>query len=74
VARDAVANEEPSGSCASVWSIGGVLNVAAGDRMIAVPNHNSTRPTENEVRAALVDAGVEDVEVHVARVGAIFDF
>jgi 16S rRNA G966 N2-methylase RsmD len=46
------------------------VSVTVGDRRIEVPNHNSTRPTENEVRDAVVDAGVEDVEVHVARVRA----
>ena len=74
MARDAKASEGSYEGCVSVWEHGGVLSVAVGDRRIDVPNQNSTRPTEKEVRDALVNAGVEDVEVHVARVGVRLDF
>jgi hypothetical protein len=56
--------------CPSIWEHGALLNVAAGNRTIQVPNHNNTMPTENEIWDVLVNAGVEDVEVDVARVKA----
>ena len=59
--------------CTSVWELGAVLRVAVGDRMIGIPNHNSSMPTASEVRDVLVNAGVADVEVHMARVSANLD-
>ncbi|KAK5694945.1 hypothetical protein LTR17_024763 [Elasticomyces elasticus] len=74
IGRDVEADDGSQEDCVSVWEVGGVLSVAVGDRTIEVPNHNSTAPTEEEVRDALVNAGVEDVDFHLAQVGAELEF
>jgi hypothetical protein len=58
------ARKREEGPCQNVWEGGATLHIdIGGGTYVAVPNLNSTAPSEVDIQEALVAAGVENEEM-----------